>query len=171
MIYATASRGYRPGGPTLTGSTFQPDSTWNYQLGLKSTGLDGKITADLALFYIDWSNIQLNFFNGTTTVIGNAGDARSDSIEFEATYTPVKGLTLAANAAFTDAKITSLLPGAQGGAVVGDQLPFNSKLAGALRADYSFPHLRRAATKRRHQRALQELLQHDLSGRHGHPLL
>lgn len=139
MVYVRAARGYRPGGPNVTGASFGPDTTWNYELGLKGTALDGKLTADLSAFYINWQNIQLNFFNGTTTVIGNAGNARSEGVEFEGTYVPVEGLTLSANLTYTDAYITSLVPGATGGAAVGNALPYDSTWAGALRADYYFP--------------------------------
>ena len=139
MLYARAARGYRPGGPNPTGIAFQPDTTWNYETGVKTTQLDGNLTADVAVFYIDWSNIQLNFFNGTNTIIGNAGDAVSKGVEFEGTYSPMTGLTFAANLDYTDASISALIPGAQGGAAVGNQLPFNSKLTGALRGDYYFP--------------------------------
>ena len=139
IVYARVARGYRPGGPNVTGTGFKPDTTWNYEIGAKTTALQGRLTADLALFYIDWQDIQLNFFNGTVTVIGNAGNARSEGVEFEGSWTPVTGLTLSANGAYTDAYISSLVPGAEGGAVVGDQLPFNSKWTGALRADYYFP--------------------------------
>jgi outer membrane receptor protein involved in Fe transport len=139
MLYARVARGYRPGGPNVTGTSFRPDTTWNYEVGDKTTALDGRLTADLSLFYIDWQDIQLNFFNGTVTVIGNAGNARSEGAEFEGTYTPITGLTFALNGAYTDAYISSLIPGAEGGAVVGNQLPFNSKWTGALRADYFFP--------------------------------
>jgi outer membrane receptor protein involved in Fe transport len=139
MLYARAANGYRPGGSTSSSSTFDPDTTWNYEAGIKTSALDGRLTADFAAFYIDWSNVQLNFFNGTNTVIGNAGDAKSQGFEAEATYIPIDGLTFAANLAYTDAQITALIPGATGGAVPGDELPFNSKWAGALRADYAFP--------------------------------
>lgn len=138
MAYARAAEGYRPGGPTTNGS-FNPDKTWNYELGLKGTALDGKLSGDIAAFYIDWKDIQLNFFNGTNTVIGNAGDAHSQGIEVEGTYSPIERLTLSANAAYTDAKIDGLVDGAQGGAAVGDPLPYSSKWAAALRADYFFP--------------------------------
>ncbi len=139
MVYARVARGYRPGGPNVTGTSFRPDTTWNYEVGAKTTALDGRLTADLAVFYIDWQDIQLNFFNGTVTVIGNAGNASSQGVEFEGSWTPLTGLTFSANGAYTDAHITSLVPGAEGGAAVGNQLPFNSKWTGALRADYYFP--------------------------------
>jgi iron complex outermembrane receptor protein len=136
MLYARVSQGFRPGGPNLTGKSFKSDTTWNYELGLKARSLGGRLTTDLSAFYIDWKDIQLNFFNGTTTIIGNAGNARSKGIEFETSYIPVRGLTIAANAAYTDAYISSLIAGAQGGAAVGDRLPFDSTWTAALRADY-----------------------------------
>jgi outer membrane receptor protein involved in Fe transport len=139
MVYVRAANGYRPGGPVPGGAPFGPDRTWNYEAGLKTSALDGKLTADLAVFYIDWSKIQLNFFNGSHITTGNAGDARSKGVEFEGVYSPIQGLTISANAAYTDAVITKLLPGATGGAAVGDPLPFNSKWTGALRVDYYFP--------------------------------
>jgi iron complex outermembrane receptor protein len=138
MLYARAASGYRPGGPNITGS-FQPDHTWNYEVGAKTSALDGKVTADVAAFYIDWTNIQLNFFNGTSTVIGNAGNARSEGVEFEGVYKPIDGLTFAANLTYTDAVMTSVKPGATGGAAVGNTLPNDSKWAGSLRGDYYFP--------------------------------
>ncbi|WP_411339484.1 TonB-dependent receptor [Sphingopyxis sp. J-6] len=139
MLYARAARGYRPGGPTATGTSFDPDTTWNYEAGVKSSMMDGKLRTSLAGFFVDWDNIQVNFFNGTNTVIGNAGSARSMGAEFEGSYSPVDGLTLGANLTYTDTKITSLLAGQTTGAALGDELPYVSKWAGALRADYYFP--------------------------------
>ncbi|WP_165191489.1 TonB-dependent receptor [Caulobacter soli] len=139
MLYARAARGYRPGGPNAVGTSFSPDTTWNYEVGIKSDALDGRLRATLAAYYIDWTNIQLNFFDGTRTITGNAGDARSQGLEGELTYAPVHGLTISANAAYSDAEMTALKPGAQGGAAVGDTLPYSSKWTSGLRADYYFP--------------------------------
>jgi iron complex outermembrane receptor protein len=136
MLYARYSTGYRPGGPNTAGGAFSPDTTRNYELGFKTSGLGGVLRADLSVYYIDWRDIQLNFFNGTNTVIGNAGNAHSKGAEFQTTYAPVHSFSLQANAAYSDAFISSLNPGAQGGAAVGDQLPGNSKWTGALLADY-----------------------------------
>lgn len=69
LAYATVSQGYRRGGANavpLTG-TFAEDPAWqtyksdfvtNYEAGLK--GVSNGITYDAALFYVDWSDIQLN---------------------------------------------------------------------------------------------------------------
>jgi iron complex outermembrane receptor protein len=139
MLYARFATGYRPGGPNATGSSFDPDTTHNYEVGYKTAALGGRLRADVDVFYVDWRNIQLNFFNGTNTVIGNAGDAHSRGAELHVDYAPITAISLQANAAYTDAFISSLAPGAQGGAAVGDQLPFNSKVAASLLADYHVP--------------------------------
>ncbi|WP_129778338.1 TonB-dependent receptor [Peristeroidobacter soli] len=138
MLYARYATGWRPGGPTST-SSFDPDETKNYEIGFKTAGLDGRLRADATVFYIDWTNIQLNYFNGTNTVIGNAGDARSRGVELQGTFAPVRSFTVSANVSYTDAEMTRLLPGARGGAVVGDRLPLTSEWAAGLLADYSLP--------------------------------
>jgi outer membrane receptor protein involved in Fe transport len=139
MVYARYATGYRPGGPNTRGGSFDPDTTRNYEVGFKTAGLGGVLRADIAAFLIDWHQIQLNFFDGTNTIIGNAGNARSKGVELQTTYAPVKAFTLQANAAYTDASISSLNPGAQGGAAVGDPLPGNSKWTASLLADYYVP--------------------------------
>jgi outer membrane receptor protein involved in Fe transport len=136
ILYASYATGYRPGGPTGVGQTFAPDTTRNYELGFKTTALGGALQADVAAFFIDWRNVQLNFFNGVNTVIGNAGNAHSKGVELQAVYAPFKSFTLQGNAAYTDATISSLIPGAQGGAAVGDQLPGNAKWTAGFLADY-----------------------------------
>lgn len=64
LTYATASKGYRTGG--VNGGmavsfgapqTFGPDSLWNYELGFKSTVLDGRMTLNASVYYLDWSDI------------------------------------------------------------------------------------------------------------------
>ena len=60
-VYATAARGYRPGGPNVglptgIGCTlnnaysplYQPDTVWNYELGTKLEFLDRKLSIDVA---------------------------------------------------------------------------------------------------------------------------
>jgi hypothetical protein len=76
LVYALASRGFRAGGPTrkpadlpscnaelaalgLTPEdSFDSDSVWNYEAGAKTVWADGKLTANVAGYYIDWKNIQ-----------------------------------------------------------------------------------------------------------------
>ena len=39
---------------------FKADSIINYEVGAKATFLDKKVTINTALFYIDWSDIQMD---------------------------------------------------------------------------------------------------------------
>src|SRR5689334_8444913 len=62
MVYARVATGYRPG--TLNSiylgvpPSSQPDKTANYDLGLKGSFLDSRLSLDVSAYYIDWKNIQ-----------------------------------------------------------------------------------------------------------------
>jgi len=148
-IYARVAKGYRPGGPNvlppLTATSgpdavphqFGPDTTTNYEIGIKSELLDHKLSLELTGFYIDWRKIQLLTSVNDFGVNINGGKARSKGIEASASLTPVKGLTLAANGAYVDAYLTQDVAGL--GAVSGDHLPYTAKFSGTLSADYEHP--------------------------------
>lgn len=57
MTYASIARGFRSG-YFNSGTLTAPEKTWNYELGAKSTLLDGRAQLDAALFHIDYSNQQ-----------------------------------------------------------------------------------------------------------------
>jgi outer membrane receptor protein involved in Fe transport len=144
MLYARVATGYRPGGPNplLPGAqpTFGSDKLTNYEIGLKSEFLDHRAMFNLSGFYIDWSNIQLSLSQAGATFLGNGGDAVSKGFELETALYPIEGLRLGFNAAYTDAKLTSLLPSAAvNNYLLGYQLPNVPKWSGALTADYTFP--------------------------------
>lgn len=57
MTYASVARGFRSG-YFNSGTLTAPEKTWNYELGAKSTLLDGRAQLDAALFHIDYSDQQ-----------------------------------------------------------------------------------------------------------------
>ncbi|PXA85102.1 TonB-dependent receptor [Caulobacter sp. D4A] len=153
MVYAQASKGFRPGGanniPGLTSGlvAFQPDSLWNYEAGVKSDWFDRRLTVNMSAYQIDWDNIQVqaqanvgaNFF-----IITNAGAARIRGLELETTLRPMTGLTLSSAIGVSDAKLTEdmtnssvTVSGSTG--LRGDRLPFVPKFSGSLNADYTWP--------------------------------
>ena len=144
-IYARVAKGYRPGGPNVlpplapadVPHQFGPDTTTNYEVGIKSDLLDHTLSLELSGFYIDWRKIQLLTSVENFGVNVNGGKARSKGIELSATLTPVEGLTLGANGAYVDAYLTEDVAGL--GAVSGDQLPYTAKFSGTLSADYERP--------------------------------
>ena len=62
--YASVSRGYKPGGLTIfeaDGSTipFSKESLWNYEVGAKWRGADGRLQVNGAFFFMDWEDLQI----------------------------------------------------------------------------------------------------------------
>jgi outer membrane receptor protein involved in Fe transport len=147
-VYARVATGYRPGGPSalppgiLPGGkpSFEPDTLTSYELGFKSEFLGGKASIEAAVFAIDWRDIQIQTTAPTATLsyayFVNGGSAKSKGAEATLIYVPMSGLTLRANGAYTDARLSSDAPSA--GGLSGDEMPFTPKWSGSLGADYKF---------------------------------
>lgn len=145
MVYARIASGYQPGGPNTppapavtVPATFGPSTTVNYELGVKGRFFDRHVSLDAAVFYIDWSKIQLAAL--TPEGFGytfNGGKAKSQGVEVSAEWQPVDALTLSAEFAYIDAALTNNagegFPG-----VAGDSLPFSSKYSTSISADERF---------------------------------
>jgi outer membrane receptor protein involved in Fe transport len=142
MVYARFANGYRPGGanafPPGLGEppTFQPDTVTSYEAGYKSQWFDRKLTLDLALFWNEWNNIQIQ--TGVAGFQGfiNGGAARTRGAELSTLWRPLRGLTFGLDGGYTEAKLTTDAPAA--GGVAGDELPFVPKWSGAFTADYDW---------------------------------
>ena len=140
--YLRVASGYRPGGPSLTQgaglpSSFKRDTTTNYELGLKGRWLDGRFTSNVAIYWIDWRDIQLNELVNGLQVQGNGGKATSKGAEVELAFLPVRGLTTQLNFTYNRAVTNVDVPAV--GAIAGDTLPFAPKFTAAALADYEFP--------------------------------
>ena len=102
--YATWSNGFLAGGfnyfsaNSLETFYYQPEHTTNYEVGLKTNWFDNKLTANLALFYMDIRDKQVREEdpNGGVGVwkFTNAGRAHSQGVEVELTAKPFAGLEL-----------------------------------------------------------------------------
>ncbi|MDE2184224.1 MAG: TonB-dependent receptor [Alphaproteobacteria bacterium] len=109
MVYAKVSSGFRPGGPNFTGpATFSPDKLWNYELGEKSTLLDGRAVLNFDVYDIEWSDIQTTANIGGINNLVNAGNARVQGAETSFSYRILPQLTVDGSASYTDAHLTGL---------------------------------------------------------------
>lgn len=113
--YAKVARGYKSGGYNVRASTtqrfnegFGPESLTSYEIGLKSDLLDRRLRLNLAYFYSDYKDIQLNtqvdVLNPTRTDVLNAGKARIQGLEVDITIKPSDALTFSASYGYTDAR-------------------------------------------------------------------
>lgn len=118
LVYANAAQGFRPGGanniPNLPVEylAYQPDSLWNYELGLKTSWLDRRLTLNMAVYRTDWSQVQtsvstLQQGGGNFNFIYNLAGVRVEGFELEANVRPARYLTLNANYNYNDARLTS----------------------------------------------------------------
>lgn len=150
MLYARFATGYRPGGPqvsNLTGlnlpTTYDADKVKNYEVGVKGSALGGRLRYDAALYYIDWTDIQLlktvvvQTPNGVVrrALIANAGAASSRGAEANLQWAPVDGLVLGGSVSYVDAKLGAPAPALGGDD--GDRIPYSPKLSGSFTADYT----------------------------------
>lgn len=69
LAYASISKGFRAGGVSTDFSlgrdpnyvrSFDPDEIWNYEVGLKSSFAENRAIFNIALFYIDWNDVQID---------------------------------------------------------------------------------------------------------------
>lgn len=117
------------------------DKIKNYEVGAKGTWFDGRLTTNLAVYLIDWSDIQVqaNRVSDSVQFATNIGAARSKGFEFEIAAAPVTDLKLGLNGSFNDARVTELSQSeaAISGAVSGVRLAA-PKFQGAAFVQYDF---------------------------------
>src|ERR1700730_10778260 len=125
MVYVSASKGFRPGGPnvgvgsicgtslsalglTAAPGQFSSDSLWSSEIGSKNTFWNHRLQINASLFYIDWRNIQQNVYLPSCgeQFTANLGKAKSEGGDVEVLYRPIEALTFDLTAAYTDARLT-----------------------------------------------------------------
>ncbi|WP_152663912.1 TonB-dependent receptor [Sphingomonas sp. SRS2] len=107
LIYATWSRGFRPGGLNrrATVDNYDSDYLTNYEIGWKYTTSDGSFRFNGAIFMEDWKKFQYSFLGANSfTEIHNGPDARIKGIEIDVALRPARGLTFGIAGTYVDAK-------------------------------------------------------------------
>ncbi len=159
LSYLTVSEGYRSGGVNplpncpdpLPANQFacvqpdealiKPDRTTNYELGLRSSWLGGRLVINGSVYYIDWKDVQV----AGTTVVGNVpitvngAKARSQGLELAVQGLLSRRWRINASYTYTDSELDRDAPGIVGGedAFKGDRLPGSPKHQGAVFLTYS----------------------------------
>ncbi|UNK43604.1 TonB-dependent receptor [Luteimonas sp. S4-F44] len=117
------------------------DELISYELGMKGRWLGGRLTANLALFQIDWNDIQVqaNRVSDQVQFATNIGGAYSRGLEFEFMTMPNANWTIALNGAFNRARVDTLSSeeAAVSGAVMGARLS-GPEFSGSLTVNYGF---------------------------------
>ena len=139
MFYATASRGFQYGGFNALAfnvnhdpTEFKSSTLWNYEVGVRSEWFQHSLRFDLAAFYIDWKDAQIQsmdtsgiafvFSNNFTT---NVGAVRSRGLESTIRYLPpwIRGLSFEVNGSYDEAKTTVPFTSSEGSVAAGVLMP------------------------------------------------
>lgn len=163
MLYATAAKGFRSGGwnteivtgnpRTIAGRKFADESMWNYELGIKSQAMDGRLTLNAALFQMNYSDMQVArlepfVLNGVpvpgalVSTITNAGKSKVRGAELEFRLRATEALLLSGGVGYADAEYTSYTDRTSAGAVLdfkGNKLDNAPKTTYNLSAAYEQP--------------------------------
>lgn len=154
MAYASVTKGYKSGGFNTYPSVGQditdlatlgmvtqeavasvdPEIVTSYELGLKSTFLDGRVIFNTALFAYDYDDLQVFVINGAVTQLANAGKASAEGVEMDLTYHITPEWTVIANAAWTEATYDEFVN--NGEDLSGTDRLFSPEWTGTLALDY-----------------------------------
>src|SRR5690606_21249168 len=158
MGYVTLSEGYRMGGANSVplcsvvgqgacGSPdeilIKPDTTTNFEVGVRTAWNGGSLIFNAALYRIDWDGMQTlgEPQEGATPITGNAGEARSQGVELSLQSRGGRWSFFGA-CAYNDAKLTKdsigLVDGVFDG-FDGDRLSGTPEHQGSFHAAYSRP--------------------------------
>jgi iron complex outermembrane receptor protein len=130
-LYARYSQGYKSGG--FNGETndvlelntpYRPEKMNAYEIGAKTTFLNGRGTFNAAFFLNKSSDLQLSIFKATgaaSSTVENAGKGTARGLEFELSVRVFDGWTLGGNYGYLDTYYTQYL---DGGVNVANDRPF-----------------------------------------------
>jgi iron complex outermembrane receptor protein len=159
LAYGSWARGYKAGGINLSNINTAganavdpivgPETLDAWEVGLKSSWFDKRLTANLALYWTvddNYQTTQVNLINNISSLT-NAGKVRTRGAELDLRAAPAEGLTLYGSVAYNDA---SYLEYAQAACPIeirlrtvcdlgGQRLPGVSKWAVSLGGQYAAP--------------------------------
>ena len=148
ISYVSYARGYK--GPaynvffnlTATGTNvIEAETSDAFEVGLKNTLLDGKLTLNIAGFYAKYHNFQANnpdLVSGVVvTRFTNAGEVSTRGVELDMNYRPSRDFTITGGLAYTDAHVDAFkAPLGSAPIPSGTSLGYAPKWKGSLAMDY-----------------------------------
>lgn len=151
MLFVTASTGYKSGGFNSEGAAqplgqdrriFEPEDTTNYELGVKSTLLDGTMTANATVFRTDIEDFQDRAFDGLSFIVLNAGEIRQQGVEADLNWAPIDPLRIVAGISYLDSEYLDFegappLPGGQPQDLKGERRNYSPEWQTSLAADWT----------------------------------
>lgn len=153
LFYFTYSEGFRPGGfnrgggvfsldldfPTVK-TTYDTDDVKSFELGWKTQWLDGRLRFNGAVYYIDWTDMQVSRFDpqnvSILTFIENSADSEILGIEGDVVWAATANLTLFSAFSWNDTELKEVSAEIVELPESGARLPLTPEFQGTARARY-----------------------------------
>lgn len=147
MLYASVSEGFKSGGFSV-GSvqpSFDAEEILSYEVGAKTTWIDGRLRANFAAFLYDYTDMHQTKVLPGITVTENASDATIKGFEAEIQALITSQFQMNFVLGLLDAKFdrfesqNPIYPGTPVQDLSGYRLPIAADYSGSLGATYSWP--------------------------------
>ncbi|WP_101759549.1 TonB-dependent receptor [Oceanicoccus sp. KOV_DT_Chl] len=106
---AAAGFGYFPNVGTFE---YEDEKATSFELGAKTTLMDGAAELNVALFYTEYEDLQVSIFDGTLGFnVGNAGEAETYGLELDGRWRVTESFTVSGSLAYLDFEFTDYAEG------------------------------------------------------------
>jgi iron complex outermembrane recepter protein len=153
MAYVSENRGFKSGGfnpQAPTDPAYEPEKLDAYEIGMKSDLFSRRLRINSAVFFYNYTNLQVAKFNGAETTYYNGASARIYGLDTDFEVRPTTNLTLSGGLtllhdrflSFPDAVIAIQVPGGvdtEIGSAAGNRLPQTADFTATVNADYHVP--------------------------------
>lgn len=148
-LVASYAKGFRFGGingnwtdpeipaPFAYAFIYGSDKIDNYEVGLRTTWADQRITADFTAFYIDWTNLQILQRADIYAYVDNVGAAEVKGVEGAFNALLNENWSVLLNGSFQNAKTSRFFDSGEWGPIAsGTRLPQSPRFTGAAQLRY-----------------------------------
>jgi iron complex outermembrane receptor protein len=139
LLYASASKGFKSGifpsqnnQVNTVGEATPPEEVWSYEAGAKTQWLDNTLRVNLAVFLMDYTDLQLFRLDPQLRLVTFTEDTKNQGGELEILAAPAEGLQTGLNFAYLKAEV-------DGGVNDGAQLPRAPEFTVGGFAQYEWP--------------------------------
>jgi iron complex outermembrane receptor protein len=108
VLYASYGNTFQPPaidfGPDEVGPLLRPETARSYEVGMKADGSDGRFSADLSMFWVDFHNQAVATLVDNAPGLANIGSERFKGAELELKLRLAQRFVLSANCSYNDAR-------------------------------------------------------------------
>jgi iron complex outermembrane receptor protein len=150
MFFGTVSKGFKSGGfagsqgiESVASNPVDPETVWNYELGMKSDFFDRSLRLNVTAFYMDYQDLQIVRFGPVegsafgTFITTNIGSADIYGLEIESTWLVTENFQLSGHLALLDTEANDLIINGQD--LSGTELRQAPEMSYNIMADYFLP--------------------------------